>query len=307
LQVYLPLAEMPVNIFLILLLGMSVGFIAGLFGVGGGFLLTPLLILNGIPANIAVGTGAAHISASSMSGSLAYWRKKALDFPLALMLLCGALLGSWLGVMAFSALNKAGQLDVVIAIGFATLLGFIGYSMLSESLATIKAQKKGTLPPLKQRKAHNPLLGLPFKMRFKRSKLYISLIPVLLIGLFIGFLGAILGIGGGFLLIPALVYILRVPASLVVGTTLIMTLFTMSVTVFLQAYLNQSVDAVLALPLIIGGVIGAQFGTRLGFVLKGEWLRLSLSLLLLSVAARFIYALVISPQDPFSVTLLKVL
>jgi uncharacterized protein len=296
LQLYLPLAELSLDIFLLLALGLGVGFIAGLFGVGGGFLLTPLIILIGVPPAIAVGTVTAQITASSASGFLAYHRRGVVDMQMACVLLSGSILGSLLGVLLFRKLNATGHLDIVIAFGFTLLLGFIGITLLKESLNALFNKNR----PLVKRSQRGLMQGLPFKMRFKKAKLYISVIPVILVGFGIGVLGAILGIGGGFLLVPALIYIIRMPTQLVLGTTLFLTLVSMAITTILQAGLNQSVDIMLALPLIFGGVIGAQFGARLSFIMKGEWLRLLLGVVLLMVALKFLSGLVLTPLDPFS-------
>lgn len=297
-QLYLPLAELSLDIFALLAIGLTVGFIAGLFGVGGGFLLTPLIILIGVPPAIAVGTVTAQIAASSTSGFLAYQRRGAVDFQLASILLIGSLLGSFVGVLVFKRLNSSGQLDLTIALGFTLLLGFIGYTMLRESLSVLlKFKRDISIFTLRNKGIFSKL---PFQMQFIKSNLSLSIIPVITIGFGIGMLGAILGIGGGFLLVPALIYIIRMPTSFVLGTTLFITLVTMALTTVLQAGLAQSVDIMLALPLIAGGVAGAQFGARVSFIMRGEWLRLLLSILLILVALKFLSGLLLTPNDPFS-------
>jgi uncharacterized protein len=298
LQLYLPLAELSLDIFALLAIGLAVGFIAGLFGVGGGFLLTPLIILIGVPPAIAVGTVTAQIAASSASGFLAYQRRGAVDFQLAFVLLIGSLIGSLAGVLIFKQLNAAGHLDLTIAVGFTLLLGLIGYTMLRESLSVLLKMKRDISTLTHKEKSF--FRKLPFQMQFKKSNLSLSIIPVVSIGLGIGMLGAILGIGGGFLLVPALIYIIRMPTSFVLGTTLFITLVTMALTTILQAGLTQSIDIMLALPLIAGGVTGAQFGARVSFIMRGEWLRLLLSVLLILVALKFLSGLLLTPDDPFS-------
>ena len=299
-EIYLPIAELPVNMFLIFGMGATIGFLSGLFGIGGGFLLTPLLIFSGIPSAVAVATVSSQIVASSFSGAISYWRKKTIDFKLAWVLLCAGVVGSGIGVWIFSILNNLGQLDLVISISYVALLGFIGILMLVESIRAITRSRAGKTAGFRKPGQHNWIHGLPLKLRFKRSKIYISLIPVVILGWCIGFLGAVLGIGGGFIMVPALIYLLRVPTNIVVGTSLLQILVTMSAASIMHAITNQTVDGILALLLMVGGVIGAQFGARVGQVLRGEQLRALLAILVLAVGVRFAVDLILEPEDPYS-------
>jgi uncharacterized membrane protein YfcA len=304
-QIYLPIAEIPVNVFLVLFMGIAVGFISGMFGIGGGFLMTPLLIFIGISPAVAVATVASHISASSFSGVIAYWRRRALDLALALMLLAGGIIGTISGVWLFSILRFLGQLDLVIGLSYVLLLGIVGSMMIVESTQAILRSRKGRPVEIRRPGSHTWIHGLPFKLRFKTSRIYVSVIPVWVIGFSIGFIGAIMGIGGGFLLVPALIYLLRVPTGVVVGTSMVLTLVTMASATVMHAVSNQLVDAVLALILMVGGVIGAQFGARAGQRIRGERLRLLLGLLVLAVGLRFAFDLVIRPNDIFTVRLIE--
>ena len=298
-QIYLPIADLPVNVFLILGMGIAIGFLSGMFGIGGGFLLTPLLIFVGIAPAVAVATVSSHIAASSFSGVLAYWRRKALDLTLASMLLVGGLIGTIGGVWLISVLRRIGQLDLAIGLAYVTLLGIVGVLMITESARAIVRARQGQSPILRRPGSHAWFHGLPLKLRFKQSKIYVSVIPVWTVGFVIGFLGAMMGIGGGFLLVPALIYLLRVPTNVVIGTSMVMTLVTMVAATVLHAATNISVDAVLALILMIGGVMGAQFGARAGQRIRSEQLRLLLGLLVLAVGVRFAFDLVLPPGDLF--------
>jgi len=302
--IYLPIAELPVNMFLIFGMGAAVGFLSGLFGVGGGFLLTPLLIFSGIPPAVAVASTTAQVVASSFSAALSYWRRRLIDFKLAGVLVVAGVIGSSIGVTIFTLLRRSGQLDLIISVCYVTFLGLVGGLMLTESLRAIIDAKRGRPAPLRRPGQHGWMHRLPFKMRFKRSRLYVSVVPILVIGAGIGILGSLLGIGGGFILVPALIYILRVPTSVVVGTSLIQMIGTMAVATLLQAANNHSVDGVLALILMVGGVIGAQFGARLGARLGGELLRAMLALLVLAVGIRFLVNLVTTPDELFSLATL---
>jgi uncharacterized membrane protein YfcA len=300
-QIYLPIAELPVNVFLIFGMGIAVGFITGMFGVGGGFLMTPLLIFVGIPVAVAVASVSSHMAASSMSGALAYWRKRQIDVGLGLMLLAGGIVGTSIGVVVFAVLRAFGQLDLAIALSYVVLLGIVGSLMVAESLRAMLRSAKDKSPPARRTGEHPWFATLPFKVHFRQSRLHVSALPVLGIGLVIGFLGSVMGIGGGFLLVPALIYLLRVPTNVVIGTSLFLTLLTMIATILLHAVTNHSVDVVLALMLMVGGVIGAQFGARAGQVTRGETLRLLLGLLVLAVGLRFLIDLTLTPADLFSV------
>jgi len=303
-SIYLPIAEINVNILLIIFIGMLVGGLSGLFGVGGGFLMTPLLIFLGIPPVVAVGTEAPHVLASSVSGVIAHWRRKNVDFKMGFFLLFGGVIGSTLGVNLFKILSSFGQIDLVIQMLFLIFLGFIGFSMAFESAKTTITKYRTTSSIRKKLHQHSWIHGLPFKMRFHRSKLYISTIPPILIGFFVGVLSAMMGVGGGFVMIPAMVYILGMSTNVVVGTSLFQIIFVTANSTFFQSYLNQTVDMVLASLMIIGGVIGAQIGARLGLKLKAEYLRGILALLVLSVCAKIFTDLTMSPNNLFSLDIL---
>ena len=299
-NVYLPIAEMSVNLFFMIGIGGGVGFLSGLFGVGGGFLLTPLLIFTGIPAPVAVASVTGTVVAASTSGAQSYIRRGGIDFHLALYLVLSGIIGAFFGVATFSALRHAGQLDLVISVGYLVFLGSIGGLLVYEAIGSLIRSAKGNARPHKLPGQHNWVHGLPLRVRFKRSNLYVSVLPVLAIGLFIGFLGSLLGIGGGFILVPALVYILRVPGNMVIGTSLIQVLCIMAATTVLHSVNSQSVDIVLAFCLMVGGVIGAQFGASAGQHLRGDQLRALLGVIVLAVALRFAYSLLVAPLDPFS-------
>lgn len=300
-QIYLPIADLPVNIFLILAMGLAVGFISGMFGIGGGFLMTPLLIFIGISPAVSVATVSSHIAASSASGAISYWRKDAVDVPLGGMLLAGGILGTALGVWLFTVLRSADLLDLLIALSYVVLLGAVGGLMIVEAVRAIARTYQGKPVVLRRPGSHTWIHGLPFKIRFKRSKIYVSAIPVCVIGLIIGFIGAILGIGGAFLLVPMLIYFLRVPTATVIGTSTLLTLVTMGSATIMHATTNHLVDAMLALILMVGGVTGAQFGARAGLLMKPERLRLLLGLLVLSVGLRFAIDLLGQPNELFSI------
>jgi uncharacterized protein len=302
-QIYLPIADLPVNIFLILGMGLAVGFISGMFGIGGGFLMTPLLIFVGIAPAVVVASVASHVAASSMSGAMAYWRRNAVDLALALMLLAGGILGTAAGVWLFTLLRSLDQLDLTIALSYVALLTVVGGLMINESVRAIIREQKGQPVTPRRAGAHTWVHGLPLKMRFKRSKIYVSAIPVWTIGFIIGFFGALMGIGGGFLLVPMLIYFLRVPTATVIGTSMVLTLITMASATVMHASTNHLVDAVLALILMIGGVVGAQFGARAGQNMRGERLRLLLGLLVFAVGLRFAYQVIVQPGDLYSIRL----
>ena len=300
-QIYLPIADLPVNIFLILAMGLAVGFISGMFGIGGGFLMTPLLIFIGISPAVSVATVSSHIAASSASGAISYWRKNAVDLHLAAMLLAGGIVGTALGVWLFTALRSADLLDLLIALSYVVLLGAVGGLMMVEAIRAIVRTYQGKPVVLRRPGSHTWIHGLPFKFRFKRSKIYVSAIPVWIIGLIIGFIGAVMGIGGAFLLVPMLIYFLRVPTATVIGTSTLLTLVTMGSATIMHATTNHLVDAMLALILMVGGVTGAQFGARAGLLMKPERLRLLLGLLVLSVGLRFAVDLLAQPSELFSI------
>ena len=303
-SIYLPIAEININIFLIVFIGMLVGALSGLFGVGGGFLMTPLLIFLGIPPVVAVGSEAPHVLASSVSGVIAHWRKKNVDFKMGFFLLSGGLVGSTVGVNLFKLLKTYGQIDIVIQFLFIIFLGFIGMSMAFESARTTIKNYRTTSAIRTKLHQHSWIHGLPFKLRFHRSKLYISAIPPILIGFFVGVLSAMMGVGGGFIMIPAMVYILGMSTNVVVGTSLFQIIFVTANSTFFQSYLNQTVDIVLSALMILGGVIGAQIGVRIGTKLKAEYLRGILAILVLLVCAKILTDLILTPSDLFSTSLI---
>src|SRR3982074_878917 len=297
-------------------MGAAVGFVSGMFGIGGGFLMTPLLIFVGIAPAVAVASVASHIAASSFSGAISYWPRPAADPALALglfaggrrlgaalarVLLAGGTVGTALGVWTFTQLRALGQLDLLIALSYVILLSAVGGLMFWEGLRALLRPRRGVTIPMRRSGSHGWIHGLPLKMRFKRSKIYLSVVPVVVVGLIIGFIGAVMGIGGGFILVPIMIYVLRVPTSTVIGTSMVLTLVTMLFATMLHAVTNHLVDAVLALILMVGGVTGAQFGARAGQKIRGEHLRLLLGLLILAVGIRFAIELVIRPDDLFTI------
>ena len=301
-SIYLPIAEMNVNILLIIFIGMLVGGLSGLFGVGGGFLMTPLLIFLGIPPAVAVGTEAPHVLASSISGAIAHWRRKNVDIKMGFILLIGGIAGSTVGVNIFKILIGFGQIDLIIQLLFIFFLGLIGFSMLFESARTTIKKYRTTSTIRTKLHQHSWLHGLPFKMRFHRSKLYISTIPPLLIGFVVGILSAMMGVGGGFIMIPAMVYILGMSTNVVGGTSLFQIIFVTANSTFFQSYLNQTVDIVLAALMILGGVIGAQIGARLGTRFRAEYLRGALAFIVLMVCLKIILDLTMTPSELFSLS-----
>ncbi len=301
---YLPIAEMSVNIWLILGLGVAVGLLSGMFGVGGGFLLTPLLMLFGVPPAVAVSTGTSQIIAASMSGVMAHWRRGNVDVKMALFLLAGGLVGSWLGVWLFSFLRSIGQIDLIIALTYVIFLGTLGSLMLMESIRTIARESRTKGSSRTRLHQHNWFHGLPLKTRFRRSKLYISALLPISLGMVVGVLTAIMGIGGGFIMVPAMIYLLGMPTSLVVGTSLLQIAFVTANVTFLQAYTSQTVDIVLGIILIVGGVVGAQFGSRVGAMLQGAQLRGLLAALVLIVGSKLAFDLVIQPSELFSLVIM---
>ena len=303
-SIYLPIAEMNVNIFLIIFIGMSIGILSGIFGVGGGFLMTPLLIFLGIPPVVAVGSEAPHVLATFVSGVIAHWRKKNVDIKMGIFLLSGGLIGSTVGVNLFNYLKNYGQIDLVIQLLFIFFLGFVGFSMAFESARTTIKQYRSITLKRKKLHQHSWFHGLPFKVRFHRSKLYISAIPPVLIGFVVGVMSAMMGVGGGFIMIPAMVYILGMPTSVVVGTSLFQIIFVTANATFFQSYINYNVDVVLSALMIFGGVIGAQIGVILGSRLKAEYLRGILAILVLAVCGKIFTDLVLQPSDLFSLVIL---
>jgi uncharacterized membrane protein YfcA len=297
-MIYLPIAEIAVSALLLLGLGGLVGVLSGLFGVGGGFLITPLLFFIGIPPAVAVATGSNQVVASSVSGVLAHLKRKAVDIPMGLVLLAGGMAGAGFGIWAFNKLSAIGQIDLVVQLSYVVFLGFIGILMAQESLrALLRARHPGKRI---KRNQHSWVHRLPLKMKFRASGLYVSVIPPILVGLVVGVLAAIMGVGGGFIMVPAMIYILGMPTKVVIGTSLFQVLFVSAFTTLMHALTNHSVDVVLALLLIIGGVIGAQIGTRLSARLKAEQLRILLALLVLAVAGKLTLDLLLTPDEMFT-------
>jgi uncharacterized protein len=299
-DIYLPIAEVSVDVFVLLGLGGAVGFLSGVFGVGGGFLLTPLLIFIGVPPTVAVASSANQLVGASVAGVLGHWRRGNVDVKMGCVLLAGGLAGSLLGVWLFTLLKRLGQIELTISVCYVLLLGTLGALMLAESIRT---QLQLHRPGAARHKLHqhNWMHGLPLKARFRRSKLYISALLPIALGFVIGVFSAILGIGGGFIMVPAMIYMLGMPTAVVPGTSLLQIIFVAANVTVLQAYTNRTVDAVLAVVLLIGGVIGARIGSRVGIRLRGELLRMWLALMVLAVAAKLAYDLTVPPADPYSI------
>lgn len=297
-QVYLPIAEVSVNIFLLIGLGGLVGVLSGLFGVGGGFLMTPLLFFIGIPPAIAVATEANQIVASSFSGALAHFRRKTIDLKMGWFLVAGGLIGSAFGVQIFKILRDMGQVELLVKLCYVLFLGIVGSLMLLESIRSLIRYSKNA--PQLRIKRHTWVHRLPLKVRFRASNLYISCIPPFLIGAIVGILAAIMGVGGGFILVPVMIYVIGMPTKIVIGTSLFQIIFVTGFTTLLHSTQNYSVDALLALILLVGGVIGAQVGTRLGVYLKAEQLRILLAILVLGVCTKLGVDLVLKPEELFS-------
>lgn len=300
-SIYLPIAEMSVQVWLFLAMGAAVGFLSGLFGVGGGFLLTPLLMFSGVPAAVAVGTGSAHIVAASVSGAVTQYRRNNVDVKMGVVMLLGGVLGAVLGVQVVSILRRAGLFELAVSLSYVVFLGAIGSMMLAESLAALRRAPVAGGAQRKKSGQHTWFDGLPFKMRFPRSKVYISVVPPVIIGMFVGMLAAVMGVGGGFIVVPAMIYLLRMPTNVVVGTSLFQIVFVAAAATLLHAVENKSVDIVLAALLVVGGVIGTQFGSMAGQRLRGEHLRVLLAALVLMVSIRLAFDLVWPPRETFSI------
>lgn len=300
-EIYLPIAQEPVNLFVLIGIGLSVGFLSGMLGVSGGFITTPLLIFYGIPTSIAVGSQASPVAAAALVGALNKGGKKSIDYKMGTWLLFGGLAGSAIGVYVFDLLKAIGQIDFVVKIAYVLLLGGIGALMLRESVQAIVASRKGRYIDRRPGQ-HTWIHNLPFKSRFYRSGLYISVIPVVTLGLMVGTLTAILGTGGAFILIPAKVYLLRMRTNLAIGTSQFQMFIVACMATLMHAGLDHSVDFVLALILTVGGVIGAQTGANIGSRLKAEQLRAALALLILAIAFRLVFELAVTPDDLYSLT-----
>jgi hypothetical protein len=300
-EIYLPIAQLSVNWVLVLGLGCAVGFLSGLLGVSGGFITTPLLLFYGIPPGVAVATQASPIAASSFVGALGKGERGSIDYKMGFVLLVGGLMGSAIGVQIFQYLQRLGQIDIVVELSYVILLGSVGGLMLKESVGSYRAKRAGTVLPPPHIEPHIWMQKLPFKTRFRRSGLYISAIPVLVLGLLVGVMTAILGTGGAFLLIPAKIYILRMQTSLAMGTSQFQMFIVACITTLMHAVTDQTVDLVLALILVCGGVVGAQFGTRLATKLQGEQLRVVFAILILVIAIQLVFQLIAPPSDPYTV------
>lgn len=305
-QIYLPIAEVSVNAYLLLGLGGIVGFLSGMFGVGGGFLMTPLLFFIGIPPAVAVATGGTQIVASSFSGVLAHLKRKTVDLKMGGVLLIGGLVGAALGIIVFNYLKSLGQVDLLVNLFYVVFLSVVGGLMFIESVKSLrKARKPGGVPL--QRRKHGLVHALPFKTKFRVSGLYISVIPPLMVGVVVGILAAIMGVGGGFIMVPAMIYLLGMPTKVVIGTSLLQIIFVSAFTSMLHATTNFTVDIVLAVLLLIGGVIGAQVGTRIGVKMKAEQLRVLLALLVLIVCFKLGLDLFLTPKELYSTSVVTVL
>ena len=298
-QIYLPIAEVSINAFLLLGLGGLVGILSGMFGVGGGFLMTPLLFFIGIPPAVAVATEANQIVASSFSGFLAHFRRKNVDIKMGFVLLVGGLIGAAIGVQVFTLLREIGQVDLLVKLCYVLFLGIIGILMFFESLRAIRRSKNPTHKRI-IKKRHNWIHNLPFKAKFRTSGLYISVIPPTCIGFIVGILSAIMGVGGGFIMVPAMIYLLGMPTKVVVGTSLFQIIFVTAFATVMHATTNYTVDMALAVLLLIGGVLGAQIVTRIGLRLKAEQLRILLSLIVMLVCLKIAGDLVLEPKELFS-------
>ena len=301
-QLYLPIAEVSVNIFVLLGLGAMVGFLSGMFGVGGGFLITPLLFFIGIPPVIAVATGANQVVASSISGALAQFRRRAVDLRMGAVLTVGGFVGSGIGGVVFDLMTKAGQIDLFVQLSYVLFLGLVGSMMLQESVRSLLRARRPGVAQIRRAHVHSWVHGMPLKMKFRVSGLYISVIPPILVGSVVGFLSAIMGVGGGFIMVPAMIYLLGMPTKVVVGTSLFQIIFVTAFTTLMHALNHHSVDMLLALLLILGGVVGAQFGARVGVRLKAEQLRVLLALLVLMVAGKIALDLLLEPAELYSIT-----
>jgi uncharacterized protein len=299
-QIYLPVAEMSLNPVLLVGMGLAIGFLSGMFGIGGGFILTPLLIFLGVPSAVAVGTGASQVLASSVSSAFGHWQRGNVDFQMGYLLIGGGVFGAVFGVKLLFVLKQAGQLELFVSLAYVILLGVVGALMLIESVRTLRAAPARAGSFSSRAGQHTWIQGLPLKQRFPQSKLYISAIPPVAIGGFVGLLTAIMGVGGGFIMVPAMIYLLRMPTRMVIGTSTFQIVCVTALTTVLQAVQNHSVDVVLSLPLIAGAVIGAQYGVGFAERLKAEQLRALLALLVLAVAVRMALGLVLAPGDVYS-------
>jgi uncharacterized membrane protein YfcA len=304
-QIYLPIAETSVNVFTMFGMGTAVGFLSGMFGIGGGFLITPLLMLMGIPAAVAVATGANQVVASSVSGTMSQWRRGNVDMKMGTVLLVGGSIGAFIGVLIVRMLRQTGHIDLTIALLYAVFLSSIGVIMLTESVNAIRKARAGKPVSARRPGQHSWMHGLPLKLRFPRSKLYISAIPPFVIGMAVGLLSGVLGVGGGFIMVPAMIYLLRMPTKVVIGTSLFQVIFVAGLTTIMHAAANQAVDLMLALLLMVGSVMGAQFGASAGQKLRSEHLRAMLAVLVLGVCIRLMVDLFSAPDAPYAVDIIS--
>jgi uncharacterized protein len=301
-DLYLPIANLSVNALVIVALGLGVGLLSGMFGVGGGFLTTPLLIFYGIPPTVAAASAASQVTGASVSGVFAHFRRGGVDVHMGLVLVAGGIIGSIAGAGLFSLLQKSGQIDTVINVLYVLMLGSIGWLMLYESITAVRISH-GAQPPKPRKRRHHPLVAmLPLRWRFYRSGLYISPLAPLLLGVFTGILTMLLGVGGGFILVPAMLYLLGMGAQAVVGTSLFQILFVTAAATLVHATTTKAVDIVLAVLLLIGSVAGAQLGARFAQSMKPEYLRLTLAVIVLGVALRMLLGLAWRPDEIYSVT-----
>ena len=299
-QIYLPVAELSLNIFLLIGLGLAIGFLSGMFGIGGGFIMTPFLIFLGVPAGVAVGTGASQVVASSVSSAVGHWQRGNIDFQMGYLLIGGGVFGALAGVKVLAILSAYGQLDLFVSLSYVILLGVVGALMLIESVQKLLPKQGAASVSMRRGGQHTWIEGLPLKQRFRHSKIYVSAIPPVALGGFVGWLTAIMGVGGGFLLVPAMIYLLRLPTRIVIGTSTFQIVCITAFTTVLQSVQNHSVDIMLSLPLMFGGVIGAQLGVGFSERLKAEQLRALLALLVIAVAVRMALGLVVPPSFPYT-------
>ncbi|MDA3889694.1 MAG: sulfite exporter TauE/SafE family protein [Allgaiera sp.] len=303
-QIYLPIAEVVVNAFLLFGIGGIVGLLSGMFGVGGGFLITPALFFIGIPPTVAVSTGAEQVVASSVSAVMVHLKRRTVDFRMGTVMLLSGFIGSTVGMYVFRDLERLGHINLFVEVSYVVLMGLIGTLMFQESLRAIlrnrrEAREGKTAAP--RRRGHSKLQKWPLKVKFRTSGLYISILPPIFIGVFIGFLTTTLGVGGGFILVPAMIYMLGMNTKVVVGTSLFQVIFISAYAVMAHVLTSQSVDLVLALLLIVGGVVGAQIGAIIGLRLKAEQLRILLALLVLAVCVKIFLGLVLHPADLYNI------
>ncbi|QHL90000.1 TSUP family transporter [Sphingomonas changnyeongensis] len=302
-DLYLPIANLSVNALVITALGLGVGVLSGMFGVGGGFLVTPFLIFYGIPPTVAAASAASQVTGSSVSGVFAHFRRGGVDVHMGLVMVAGGILGALIGAWLFRLLQGLGQIDTAISILYLLLLGSIGGLMMRDALAALGAARRGVVPPARTRRHHPLVAALPLRWRFYASGLYISPLAPFLLGMTTGILTMILGVGGGFIMVPAMIYLLGMSTRVVVGTSLFQILFVTAATTLIHATTTRAVDIVLAALLLVGGVVGAQLGARLAQRIRPDILRLALAILVLTVAMRMALGLGWRPDEIYSIEL----